>query len=62
MHSDHPNVERKVLLVAVNRCSMRVCFWPYMTVVAVENPTYAKNLIYTSPVDTEENHKSSSNQ
>ena len=32
---------------------MKDCFWPNMAVVAVENPTYMKILIYTSPVDSE---------
>ena len=41
---------------------MRVCFWPDMNVVAVENPTYIKHLIFTSPVDSEENRWGSSNQ
>jgi hypothetical protein len=59
MHNACPNFE--VVLVVVNRCTMRVCFWPNMVVVAVENPIYMKNLIYASPVDSEENHWGSSN-
>jgi len=39
MHNARPNVDHKALLVvAVSRCSMRVCFSPNMTVVAAENP------------------------
>jgi hypothetical protein len=53
MYNARPNADRKVLLVAVDRSSMKVCFWPDMAVVAVENPTYMKNLIYTTPVDSE---------
>jgi len=55
MHNARPNIDRKALLVVVNRCSMRVCYWPNMAVVAVENPMYIKNLIYASPFDSEEN-------
>jgi len=55
MYNARPNVDRKALLVAVIGCSMRVCFKPNMTVVAVENPTFVKNLIYASSVDSEEN-------
>jgi len=58
MHNACPNSDHKALLVVVNRCSMRVCFWQNM---AVENPMYMKNLIYISPVDSEENHWGSSN-
>jgi hypothetical protein len=50
-----PNIKCKALLVVVNRCSMRVCYWPNMSVVAVEDPSYMKNLIYASPFDSEEN-------
>jgi hypothetical protein len=55
MHNARPNVDRKELFVVLNRCSMRVCFWPNMAVVAGENPAYMENLIYTSPVVSEEN-------
>ena len=48
-----------VLLVAVNRWSMEVCFWPNVAVVAAEKPSYMENLIGTSPVDCEENRWSS---
>jgi hypothetical protein len=61
MHNACPNFDRKVLLVVVNRCTMRVCFWPNMAAVAVENPMYMKHLIYTPPVDSEENQWGSSN-
>jgi hypothetical protein len=47
MHNACPNNDHKALLEAVNRCSMGVCFWPNMTVVAAENPMYMKNLRYT---------------
>ena len=37
MHNARPNVDHKALLVvAVSRCSMRVCFCPSMAVLAVE--------------------------
>jgi hypothetical protein len=35
MHNARSKVDRKSLLVAVNRCSMGVCFWPNMAIVAV---------------------------
>jgi len=55
MHNAHPNVDHKSLVVAMNRCNMGVCFWPNMADVAVEKPMCTKNLIDTSPVDSEEN-------
>jgi len=61
MHNARLNVDGKALYVPVNSCSMRVCFWPDMAVVAVENPTYRKNLIHISPVVSEDNCRSSSN-
>jgi hypothetical protein len=61
MHNACPNFDHKALLVVANRSSMRVCFWPNMAVVAVENPMYMKNMIYISPVDSEENCWGSSN-
>jgi len=55
MYNARPNADRKALLVAVDRSSMKVCFWPDRATVRVvmENPTYMKNLIYTTPVDSE---------
>jgi hypothetical protein len=38
INNAHPNTDHKALLVAMNRCSMRVCICPNMAVVAVENP------------------------
>jgi hypothetical protein len=38
MHIACPNVDCKVLLVAVNRCSMKVCFCPNMALLTVQNP------------------------
>jgi len=61
MHNACPNFDCIVFLVVVNRCSMRVCFWPNMAVVAVANPMYMKNLIYIWPDDSEENCWGSSN-
>jgi len=55
MYNARLNADRKALFVAVDRSSVKVCFWPDTAVVAVENPTYMKNLIYTSPVDSEGN-------
>jgi hypothetical protein len=55
MHNARPNIDSKVLLVVVNRCSMSVFYCPNMAVVAFENPMYIKNLIYASPFDSEEN-------
>ena len=55
MHSALLHIDSNALLIPVNRCSKRVCFWPNMAVVSIENPTYMKNFIYTSPVDSEEN-------
>jgi hypothetical protein len=42
MHNSCPNVDWKALLVAVNRCRMRIYFCPNMPVVAVENPLPAE--------------------
>lgn len=39
MHNAYGNVNHKPLLVAVNRCNMKVCFHPNM---AVENPSQMK--------------------
>jgi hypothetical protein len=61
MYNACPNFDRKALLLVVNRGSMRVCLWPNVTVVSAENPMYLKNLIYISPVDSEENCWGSSN-
>jgi len=55
MYNARSNADRKALLVAVYRSSMKVYFWPDTAVVDVENPTYMKNLIYISPVDSEGN-------
>ena len=38
MHNACQNVDCTAILVAVNKCSMRVCFHPNMAVVATENP------------------------
>jgi hypothetical protein len=61
MHNAHPKFDRKALLVVVNRRTMWVCFWPNMAVVTAENPMYMKNLIHTSPVDSEKYRWDSSN-
>jgi len=37
MHNVCPNIDCKMLLVAVNMCSMRVCFYPNMALLTVEN-------------------------
>jgi hypothetical protein len=55
MHNAAPHVDSKALLMPVNRCSKRACFWPNMAVVSIENPTDMKNLKYPSPFDSEEN-------
>jgi hypothetical protein len=57
MYNARPNADCKALLVAV----MSVFFKPNMTVWGVENPSFVKNSIYTSPVDSEENKAASSN-
>lgn len=38
MHNSRPDVDSKALLLAVNRCSMRLFFCPNIAVVAVVNP------------------------
>jgi hypothetical protein len=55
MYNACPKAVRKALLVAVDRSSMKVCFWPDRATVrvVVENPTYMKDLIYTTSVDSE---------
>ena len=55
MYNARSNADRKAFFVAVDRSSMKVCFWPDTADVAVENPTYMKNVIYTPPVDSEGN-------
>lgn len=38
LHDARPNVDRNALLMAVKKCSMKVCFFLNMAVVPVENP------------------------
>jgi len=45
LHNAYWNVNHKLLLVAGNRCNMKVCFCPNMAVTAVENPSQMKQAL-----------------